>query len=97
MNDLIVMAFQCDVTRVISYMMEDERSEFVYDHVPKRKFSATGSVPGTGNCGNYHGAQHAGDVNDDFSTISWWNAGKAAALCERLDAIEDSPWREHAR
>jgi hypothetical protein len=91
MNDLIVMAFQCDVTRVISYMLEDERSEYVYDHVPKRKFSATGSAPGTGTCGNYHGAQHAGDVNDDFSTISWWNAGKAAALCEKLDAIEDGP------
>src|SRR6185436_1822630 len=63
----------------------------VYDHVPKRKFSPTGSVPGTGNCGGYHGAQHAGNTNDDFSTISWWNAGKAAALCEKLDALEDSP------
>jgi hypothetical protein len=91
MNDLIVMAFQCDVTRIISYMLEDERSDYVYDHVPKRKFSPTGSVPGTGNCGGYHGAQHAGSTNDDFSTIGWWNAGKAAALCEKLDAIEDSP------
>jgi hypothetical protein len=91
MNDLIVMAFQCDVTRVISYMLEDERSEFVYDHVPKRKFSAQGSEPGSGTCGNYHGAQHAGDTNDDFSTISWWNAMKAAELCQKLDAIEDGP------
>jgi hypothetical protein len=97
MNDLIVMAFQCDVTRVISYMLEDERSEYVYDHVPKRKFSAQGSEPGTGVCGNYHGAQHAGDLNDDFSTISWWNASKAAALCERLDAIEDAPGSPAAR
>jgi hypothetical protein len=91
MNDLIVMAFQCDVTRVISYMLEDERSEFVYDHVAKRKFSATGSEPGTGKCGNYHGAQHAGDTNDDFSTITWWNATKAAELCAKLAAIEDAP------
>ena len=91
MNDLIVMAFQCDVTRIISYMLEDERSEFVYDHVPKRKFSPTGSVPGTGTCGDYHGAQHAGSTNDDFSTITWWNVGKVAALCERLDAIEEAP------
>ena len=33
MNDLIVMALTCDATRIISYMLEDERSEFVYDHV----------------------------------------------------------------
>jgi hypothetical protein len=85
------MALQCDATRVISYMLEDERSEYVYDHVPKRRFTAEGSEPGSGTCGNYHGAQHAGDVNDDFATISWWNAGKVAALCERLDAIPDGP------
>ena len=43
MNDLIVMAFECDVTRVITYMLEDERSEFTYDHVPERAFTAEGS------------------------------------------------------
>ena len=93
MNDLIVMAFQCDVTRVISYMLEDERSEFIYSHVPLRNFTAAGSTPSTGTqtCGNYHGAQHAGDTNDDFSTISWWNSSKVAALASRLDAIEDAP------
>lgn len=91
MNDLIVMAFQCDVTRVISYMLEDERSEFIYSHVPLRKFTAGGSSPSTGTqtCGNYHGAQHAGDTNDDFSTISWWNSSKIAALATRLDAIPE--------
>jgi hypothetical protein len=93
MNDLIVMAFQCDVTRVISYMLEDERSEFIYSHVPLRNFTAAGSNPATGTqtCGNYHGAQHAGDTNDDFSTISWWNSSKVATLASRLDAIEDGP------
>ncbi|HEY1537703.1 MAG TPA: DUF1552 domain-containing protein [Polyangiaceae bacterium] len=91
MNDLIVMAFQCDVTRVISYMLEDERSEFIYSHVPLRNFTAAGSTPapGTQVCGNYHGAQHAGNTNDDFSTISWWNSTKVAALATRLDAIQD--------
>ena len=91
MNDLIVMAFQCDVTRVISYMLEDERSEFIYSHVPLREFTAAGSTPATGNqvCGNYHGAQHAGNTNNDFSTISWWNSSKVAELATRLDAIED--------
>jgi hypothetical protein len=92
MNDLIVMAFQCDVTRIISYMMEDERSEFVYSHVPKRKFAAGGSTPGTNatdTCGNYHGAQHAGSANDDFATINWWQSGKISALAQRLDGIAD--------
>lgn len=92
MNDLIVMAFQCDVTRVISYMLEDERSEFIYSHVPMRNFTAAGSTPSTNmssTCGNYHGAQHAGAQNDDFSTISWWNSTKIADLCSRLDMIMD--------
>ena len=92
MNDLIVMAFQCDVTRIISYMMEDERSEFVYSHVPKRKFAAAGSTPSTNatdTCGNYHGAQHAGSANDDFATINWWQSGKISALAQRLDALPD--------
>ena len=92
MNDLIVMAFQCDVTRVISYMLEDERSEFVYSHVQKRKFTAAGSTPyaaATDTCGNYHGAQHAGSANDDFATINWWQSTKIAALAQRLDALPD--------
>ena len=90
MNDLIVMAFQCNVTRVISYMLEDERSEFTYSHVPRRTFTATGStpVPGNASCGQYHGAQHAPNP-DDFATIGWWNSTKVAALATRLDAIPD--------
>ena len=90
MNDLIVMALTCDATRIISYMLEDERSEFVYDHVPKRAFTATGSTPNAGgNCGNYHGAQHAGDTNNDFATINWWQSTKVAELCSKMDAITE--------
>jgi hypothetical protein len=87
MNALIVMALQCDATRIISYMLEDERSEFTYDHVARRKFSATASTADTGNCGNYHGSQHGSQ--DEFATISWWNAGKVADLCRKLDAIKE--------
>ncbi|HEY2902262.1 MAG TPA: DUF1552 domain-containing protein, partial [Polyangia bacterium] len=54
MNALIVMAFQCDVTRIITYMLEDERSEFVYDHVPRRTWSGNGSTVSTGTCPEYH-------------------------------------------
>jgi hypothetical protein len=90
MNDLIVMALACDATRIISYMLEDERSEFVYDHVAKRAFTATGSTPNAGgNCGNYHGAQHAGDTNNDFATINWWQSTKIAELCSKMNAITE--------
>ncbi|HVJ19117.1 MAG TPA: DUF1552 domain-containing protein [Polyangiaceae bacterium] len=93
-NDLIVMALQCDVTRVISYMMEDERSEFVYSHVPQREFSAAGSVEGNGGtCGNYHGSQHAGDANDGFASINWWQSVKVAELLSKMDAIVEADGR----
>jgi hypothetical protein len=92
MNDLIVMAFQCDVTRVISYMLEDERSEFVYSHVPKRAFTEGGSTPKDdgSTCGNYHGAQHASPTDDGFATINWWQSTKVAELCAKLDAIKEA-------
>jgi len=87
-NDLITMALKCDVTRVISYMMEDERSEFVYSHVPQRNFDANGSTEGNGGtCGNYHGSQHAGDANDGFATINWWQSVKVAELLAKMDAV----------
>jgi hypothetical protein len=88
MNDLIVMALQCDLTRVITYMLEDERSEFAYSHVPRRTFTATASAAGTGNCGEYHNNGQHGEQNE-FATITWWNVGKVAALCAKLDAIKE--------
>jgi len=89
MSDLIAMAFECDVTRVISYMLEDERSEFVYDNVEERSFTAEGSSPNGNTCPEYHVAQHAG--GDAFATITWWNVGRVADLCRKLDAIEEAP------
>lgn len=89
MNELVALAFQCDVTRVISYMLEDERSEFTYDHVEVRAFTAQSSSPKGGTCPEYHAAQH--HTGDDFDTITWWNVGKVAELCRRLDAIEEAP------
>jgi hypothetical protein len=67
-------------------MLEDERSEFTYDNVTKRKFAATSSTADTGNCGNYHGSQHGNQ--DEFATITWWNVGKVADLATKLDAIK---------
>lgn len=87
MNDLIALAFQCDLTRVISYMLEDERSEFTYDHVPKRKFTALASTPSTGVCGSYNSAQMG--LQDDYASITHWNVGKVAELCQKLAALDD--------
>jgi hypothetical protein len=87
MNDLIVLAFQCDATRVISYMLEDEYCEFTYDEVPRRKFTATTSMPDQGVCGNYSGAQHGSQ--DEYATVNWWHVGKVASLCTKLAAIQD--------
>ncbi len=89
MNSLIVMALQCDVTRIITYMLEDERSEFTYDHVTKRKFTNMGSTPSTGTCPEYHGGGQHGS-QDDFAAITWWNVGKVADLCRKLDAIKEA-------
>jgi hypothetical protein len=89
MNELIVMALRCDVTRVITLMLDDARSDFVYDHVAQRKFSATASVEGTGKCGGYHGLQHAGDSNDGFASINWWFSTQMAALCDLMSAVPE--------
>jgi hypothetical protein len=88
MNDLIVMAFQCDATRVITYMLEDERSEFAYDHVTKRTFAGTTSTETSGTCGEYHNGGQHGDPQE-FATITWWNVSKVAELCGKLDAITE--------
>lgn len=88
MNDLLVMALRCDATRVVTYMLEDERSEFTYDHVPRRQFSATGSTVVGGTCPEYHtGGQHGSQ--HDFASITMWNVSKVAELCSKLDAITD--------
>ena len=89
MNDLIVMALQCDATRIITHMLEDERSEFTYDHVKMRTFSATGSTEGNGTCPEYHGGGQHGS-QDAFASIVRWNAGKVAELATRLDAIKEA-------
>lgn len=89
MNDLIVMALQCDATRIITHMLEDERSEFTYDHVTMRKFTADGSTEDTGTCPEYHGGGQHGSLNS-FSSISRWNAGKVSELCVKLDAVKEA-------
>jgi hypothetical protein len=89
MIDLVVMAFACDLTRVCSFMLDDARSDFVYDFLQQRRFSDTGSEPTDGRVGGYHGLQHAGDRNDGFATIGWWNAQQACSLAQKLAEIQE--------
>jgi hypothetical protein len=95
MIDLVAMAIQCDITRVASFMLDDARSEFVYNFLNERIFTATGSTPNpaTAPVGEYHGLQHAGDRNNNtnpgFATIGWWNSSKAAQLAGRLAAASE--------
>ena len=100
MNDLIVMALQCDVTRVITYMLDDSRSEFDYNFIP-----AEDKVFGNGgNLGNCHGGcQHGGGPlsgqaqngvypgtsNAAYATVTRWFVRKVAELAGKLAAIPE--------
>jgi Protein of unknown function (DUF1552) len=92
MIQLVTMAFACDLTRTVSFMLDDARSEFVYSHVPMRNFNTpkTGLSELLGGvCSNYHGLQHAGDNNDGFATITYWNAQKVALMATALASIKE--------
>jgi len=93
MIQLITMAFACDLTRVVTFMVDDSRSEFVYGHVPVRLFNTpaagTLSSPGSGTCSDYHGLQHAGTNNDGFASITWWMASKANQLVQALAGLQE--------
>ncbi len=89
MTDLTMMALTCDITRVVSYMLDDARSEFVYKFLPQRNFTPAGSTPGTGGCDQYHAMQHAGETNNQFATIGWWMAQKASELAQKMAMVSE--------
>lgn len=88
-SSLVALAFQCDLTRIVTYMLEDERSEFVYDHVKKRNFTDTTSTETGGTCPEWHGGGQHGTAND-FAAIVRWNVGKVAELCKKLDSVVEA-------
>jgi hypothetical protein len=92
MIDLAVLAFQCDMTRVVSFMLDDARSDYVYGFLNQRAFTATGSTPTTTLIkGSYHALQHAGspDTDDGFATMGYWNAERANELVTKISAIQE--------
>jgi hypothetical protein len=100
MSDLIVMALQCDVTRVITYMLDDSRSEFNYNFIPAddKVFGSGGDL---GNC--HGGCQHGGgdisgtaeqgvypgNSNAAYATVTRWFVRQVAELAERLSKIPE--------
>jgi Protein of unknown function (DUF1552) len=92
MNELIALAFQCDATRVISFMLDDSRSEFSYDHLEVRDFTPTTSTPGTSGarCGDYYASGlNGGSMSPIYCTINWWLTLKVAELCQKLSALPE--------
>ena len=94
MNDLITMAFETDLTRVITHMLDDARSEYHYNFLKTRTFTAgsTTSTPSDGvlttvqqgDLLGYHGLSHDGDNNNGFATVNRWFVEKLASLLGRL-------------
>ena len=89
MIDLVSLALQCDLTRVVSFMLDDSRSDFVYDFLTNRVFTPAGSVPGVGTVGGLHGLTAAGDSNSGWATINFWFVQKLLRLCQSLQAVQE--------
>jgi hypothetical protein len=90
MNDLIAMAFETDLTRVISHMLDDARSDYHYEFLKQRNFAngtstelATNldSVQTGGELG-YHGLSH--NNQQGFATVNYWMMQKFSSLLDRL-------------
>lgn len=78
MLDLMVVAFQCDLTRVITFMVANSSTN--RDH----RF--------IGAPGGYHGiSHHQGDPEKwaKLRIIGRWEVQQLAAFCKRLDALTD--------
>jgi hypothetical protein len=88
MIDLVVMALSCDVTRVVSFMLDDAHSDFSYNFLKLRHFTVDGSAPDPSGAvvGGYDGVVHAGNDNDYHSTACFWFVQKLARLAEALQA-----------
>lgn len=98
MNDLITMAFETNLTSVISHMLDDARSEYHYHFLKQRNFVGATSTeidaPITtvlqGDLLGYHGLSHDGDNNNGFATVNRWFVEKLASLLGRLTASTEA-------
>jgi hypothetical protein len=88
MNDLMVMALQCDVTRIITYMLDNSRSDLVYSWVQRRDYENGGATVG-GTATAYHESQHHTGTSPDFASITRWHIEAVADLLLKMDAVEE--------
>ena len=97
MNDLITMAFETDLTRVVSHMLDDARSDYHYHFLKQRNFMGASSIeidaplttPLQGDLLGLHALQHDGDNNNGFATVNHWFVQKFGSLLDRLSkAVE---------
>lgn len=97
MNDLIAMAFETNLTRVVSHMLDDARSEYHYQFLKQRQFSGTTStvidapitIVQKGDLLGYHGLSHDGG-SQGFATVNRWFVEKFASLLDRLTAATEA-------
>lgn len=89
MIDLVVMALQCDLTRVVSFMLDDSRSDFVYDFLEDQTFGPpTRGNPSVKTSG-LHALSAYGRANSAWATVNRWFVEKLARFCGKLDAISE--------
>jgi len=89
MSDLVVLALQCDLTRVVTYMLDDARSNFLYRDLKVRHFTPNGSTETAAQIAlDHHATSHIAE-SDPFSTIVYYFAERLAQFCEKLRAVPD--------
>jgi hypothetical protein len=83
------MALECDVTRIATYMLDNSRSDLVYNWVARRDYENGGSDLG-GTATSYHESQHHTGTSPDFASITRWHIDVVADLLQKMDAVEDA-------
>jgi hypothetical protein len=90
MIDLVSLALECDLTRVVSFMFDDSRSDFVYDFLTDRGFGAPDPrFPVGAKVGGLHGLAETSATNSAWATINHWFIQKVARLCGKLKAVNE--------
>ncbi|MEJ7727970.1 MAG: DUF1552 domain-containing protein [Polyangiaceae bacterium] len=82
MHELMVLALQCDATRVITFMMANAGSNRSYDFI--------------GVSGGHHEISHHQGAQSNFdklTLIDIWEMQQFAALLEAMDAVEETDGR----
>jgi hypothetical protein len=78
MLDLIVLAFQCDLTRVVTFMLENGGSNYAFDFL--------------GLSGGHHSYSHHGTSQasyDALETIDIWEMQQLAYLLSKMKSIQE--------